>query len=307
VPDLRSGDVVGIFCSDVHFSLKAPLFRSAEPDWKEAMARPWSEITELQEKHGCPVIIAGDLFDRPDNPAELTNFALDVLPPCYAVPGQHDLMHHRYKDIHKTSYWTLVLAKRIITLDRVEHPIGFGVQKLNLFGFPWGDTLTPPAKTHSLALNVAVVHSYIWTPGNEYKDVPEEQRLREHAKKLTGYNASAWGDNHIGFINEKAKVCNCGSLMRRKLDEKDYKPFVGLLLEDGTWKRHFLDTSRDKFLAEEKMVATVTAETERARRFLDGLSKLHPSEFDFRKAVIRWMDKQQVSEEARIVVLACMD
>ena len=43
-------------------------------------------------------------------------------------------------------------------------------------------------------------------------------------------------------------IFNCGCLMRRKSDEIDYKPQIGLLLESGEIKLYFLNISKDKHL-----------------------------------------------------------
>ena len=57
-------EVLAIFLADIHLSLKAPLWRSAEPDWLGAQVRTLEEVRELHELHKCPVICAGDIFDR---------------------------------------------------------------------------------------------------------------------------------------------------------------------------------------------------------------------------------------------------
>jgi len=87
--------VLAILMADIHLSLKAPIWRSAEPDWLDAQARPLKEVKLLQDKYKCPVICAGDIFDRSrktadgwNAPAELINYAIEYLPDdMYAIPA----------------------------------------------------------------------------------------------------------------------------------------------------------------------------------------------------------------------------
>ena len=54
------------------------------------MQRSLEQIRDLQKEFDCPVICAGDIFDKWNSPPELINFAYDNLPEIYAIPGQHD-------------------------------------------------------------------------------------------------------------------------------------------------------------------------------------------------------------------------
>lgn len=253
-------------------------------------------------------MIAGDIFDKPDNPAELVNFVAETLPyGCFAVPGQHDLMYHRYKDIRKTSFWTLIQTDTITLLDAQSQPMGCGAGQLNLWGFPWKHDLCPMpdrAGAVHLHLDVAVAHAYVWTGITGYKDAPKEHHLRNRLAKLQGYDAIVTGDNHTPFT--VGNMCNVGSLLKRKLDERNHRPSVAILYSDGSWGRHFLDTSQDKYLEERVAKDTIRQEIRGAKKFIEQLKKLEPSELDFRQAVINWMEQTCASDEARQVVLACL-
>ena len=101
-------NIIAIFAADLHLSLKAPIWRSTEQDWFEAMLRPLVELRTLATLHNCPIVYAGDIFDKWNSPPELINFAIEHLPKGHAIPGQHDLPLHNYEDIRKSAYWTLV-------------------------------------------------------------------------------------------------------------------------------------------------------------------------------------------------------
>lgn len=71
---------IAILCSDLHFSSVPPVARSSEPSWFDAMKRQIDELKRVQEKHHCPIIVAGDVFDRWRETPELVNFLIDNLP-----------------------------------------------------------------------------------------------------------------------------------------------------------------------------------------------------------------------------------
>ncbi len=290
-------DVSGIHCSDLHLSLKAPVYRSNEPDWLEAQGRVLDQLQELVDRYDAPLVYAGDIFDRPDNPAELVNFALKRVPFGHAVPGQHDLLHHNYADRRKTSYWTLVEAGKIVNLEYgVPQPAGAMV----LHGFPWGFQHYSIQSAHSLALEVAVVHAYCWYNDASYKDAPKEQCMLDRAKLLEGYDAVIIGDNHKFF--QMNKYMNCGTLLRRKRDEADHQPCVGLLMSDGKWQRHLLDTSKDVYceVEEEKIQEPVNVEL-----FIKGLRALEKAPcYDYLQAVVQYMDAEATVPDVRQMVLS---
>lgn len=252
LPDVRSPYIVAICCSDIHLSHKPPIARSAEPDWYAAMQRPLDEIKALQEEYGrIPVICAGDIFDKYNPPPRLINFAMEHLPqPFFAVPGQHDLHHHNAEDIDDTAFATLCLAGKISLIPSGTLAWSLPDFPLRLFGFGWGDSLRPMPKGYDddKRLNVAVVHHYVWTQNFQHMGSLWEDHIVAIQNKLAGYNLCIFGDNHKGFLGTDLNSVNCGTLMRRKIDEIKYKPQVGLIRSDGIVIPHILDCSADKFI-----------------------------------------------------------
>lgn len=251
--DVRSSDIVAIVCSDIHLSHRAPVARSAEPDWYAAMARPLKELAALKKELQVPIFIVGDLFHKWNPPAELINWAFENLPGngvhgVYAIPGQHDLPFHRIEDIKKSGFWTLARAGWInnLTCDRLTFP-----DVMSFYPFPWGKKVTKPEDDCCLPA-VALIHAYCWSPGNSYAGAAEESRDSHWRSKLDGYVTGVFGDNHSGFWSPSESkgpsIFNCGGFMRRRIDEKEYRPRVGLLYANGLIKPYYLDTSEDKFI-----------------------------------------------------------
>lgn len=218
------------------------------------MAEYLGQLSDLQKANkGCPILCAGDVFDRWNSPPELINFAIKHLPAMYAVPGQHDLPLHSYADIRKSAYWTLVEAGKITNLKpHVVRPMTHN--QFWVVGFPWGHELKGVSDLTDYAAKavtkVALVHSYCWIEGKNFPGAPENKTAREQMARLKGFDIGVFGDNHKGFfvdMPDGRTAWNCGGFMRRKSDELDYAPAVGLLYPGKVTKRHLLDTSKDKF------------------------------------------------------------
>lgn len=303
-------NVRAIFVADLHLQAKAPLARSTEPDWFEAVARPLAEISGLALRYKAPVLYAGDIFDRWNAAPEVINFALAHLPPGYAVPGQHDLPNHNYDEIKRSAYWTLVEAGKLVNLPP-NHP--FEIYEwggLTVYGYPWGYEQIPLDGGDGDGLHVAIAHKFVYTKDTGYPGAPTDGQISACRQNLAGYDVAVFGDNHKGFtyrVKGGSLVFNCGGMMRRKIDERDYKPSIGLLHSDGTVTRHYLDTTQDKFVESteaEELVEKLLDMTE----FVAELRGLGTDDaLDFGTAIRRFLDSNRVSGRTRDLVLEASD
>ena len=299
--------VISILCSDIHLSLVSPVARSVEPDWLQAQGRVLNQLHELKKEHDCPIVVAGDVFDKWNVYPELINWTIDHLPVVYAVTGQHDLPLHSYDDLPKSAYWTLVKAKKIINLGPGE---SYSITKspLVLHGFPWGSVITPFCIGNDDGygdddIHLAVVHDYFWKTGKGFPGAPADKCLGAYSIRFQGYDAVVFGDNHNGFLvgTDEQFILNSGCLIRRKQDERKYKAQVGLLYEDGTIGIHYLDTSEDKWLDAEEEVEEL--ENAGLGEFLEELKQTDIESVDFQEEVKRFLLKNEVSSGAKKVIL----
>jgi len=276
------------------------------------MKRSLDQVQSLAVQYQVPILCAGDLFDHWKAPPELINFALVHLPDeMIAIPGQHDLPHHRMEDLHRSAFQTLVEAGKIkrvgsegisLTLKRNS----FTTESLDLYGFAWGQEITKPAPTGQ-GLRVALVHRYIWVKGHSYPNAPKDSRAGRSRKELTGYDVAIFGDNHLGFSWKlgSTQVFNCGSLMRRASDEISYRPQVGLIHLSGKVTRIHLDISQDSLQAT-KTKAEGTPDLE-LTEFLEELQQLAGTPLDFTEAMKQTLAKKKPRREVRDLILKAMD
>ena len=295
--------------SDLHLGDKAPVARSAEALWEEAQIVPLRQLRKYAERYKCPVLIAGDLFDRHAVLPWVVNMALKHLPDqCYAVSGQHDQPSHNLSDIRKSSYWTLVEAGKIVNLEPgrpVE--VQSNGRVLRLHGFPYGVPVRALARSHDLVIDVALVHDYIWAaPETAYKDAPIAKRLSKRFASLKGYDVAHFGDNHKGFVvMHDPVVFNAGAFQRRKADEKEYQPVIGLLLADGTVKRKKIDTSAERWIDNASDAEAVLGGS--SAEFVKELEQLGDAALDYAEAVKRRLLSGGITTEVREVVLRCLE
>lgn len=297
MPDLSA--TVAILCSDIHLSQNPPPARAGEPDWFAAMLRPLDEIRDLAAKTGSIIICAGDVFDHWRSSPELINWAIEYLPPMFAIPGQHDLPHHNYNDIKKSAYWTLVEAGKIKEL-------GTGITKcppMRMHAFPWGFPVKPLSSEQNGVLNVAVIHAYVWAKDHKYTGAPDDAHVSKFLPNLAGYDAVVFGDNHRHFHYHQ--IWNNGGLMRRKSDEADYKPCVGLLQADGSVIRHYLDINEDVFEKVRKEEEFVKVEG--IKEFMEELGTLQAHGLDFKAAIRRYVTDHTTSEAAKALLKDVLD
>ena len=208
VSDMRK-TVAFISISDPHFSHEAPKARAEKgKDWYGVMQKYLEQLAALKEKYKCEVVYAGDIFDTWQQPSELVNFVIKHMPRGYAIPGQHDLPHHRRSDIEKSPYWTLVKAGVLEDLAP-NCPVLIDRNTI-LHGFPWGAELTHCDRSlNPRALHVAIVHKYIWADDLvAYPGALSSQHVRAVLAAMGGFDVIVSGDNHRGWVyngrNEKA-------------------------------------------------------------------------------------------------------
>lgn len=297
---------IAVLCADIHLSLTAPVSR-ADKDWMETQASYLKQLRDIA--NGCPVLCAGDIFDRWNTPAELISFAFEHLPDkMVCIPGQHDLPEHRIDQMHRSGYGVLKQAHKITDLSGGAF---WSTPDLMVHGFGWGESILPypwwTSGEYGKIIRVVLVHRYCWIPSsNPVPDAPIENRADRLYSEVKSYQVAVFGDNHQGFLRPDpvCTVINCGTLLRRKRDEISYQPSVGILYDNGKVKRMRLDTSVDAFhegVSEKEEVPF------NMREFVKRLEGLGEHGLDFRETVERYLENEDVSEEVKRIVLQALE
>jgi hypothetical protein len=299
--------VIAVAVADLHLSSEPPLFRSNEPDWWSAQQRPLDQLKELSALHGgAPILCAGDVLNRWRETPELISWAIRNLPVMYSIPGQHDLPYHRYEDIRKSAYWTLVEAGRLIDLKPGQaHPVSDGLQ---VVGFPWGSKVTPPPRAIT-GLSVALVHGFCWAKGAGYPGAPRDAWIGAWGVRLEGYDFGVIGDNHRPCAYEYGgtHVLVPGSLMRLTSAQRRHRPRAYLLWSDGDYSTEYLDTVKDVCLNEEEAPESEAREAVDAARILSTIAELKQERADFLETCKRLMEQIGVAEGVREKIMRSIE
>jgi hypothetical protein len=177
-----------------------------------------------------------------------------------------------------------------------------------IYPYPYGFEVQPPIdKPANIMQHIALIHGYAWTEKTGHQGATEETRYGSWMKKLKGYDAAIFGDNHKPFIvkgNDKIPwISNCGTFMRRHSDEKDIKPRVTLLHTDNQISIHYLDTSKDLFFDAGEAVSRLEKNLEiDLGDFAEELGKLYSEKLDFAKIVLRWIEHNKPPEAVRVLL-----
>lgn len=307
---------IAILCGDIHLSHNAPKNRAEKKrNWYRAMAQSLYGLRVYQEKHKCPIIMAGDIFDKWDSPAELINFAIKEMPDeVHAIPGQHDLPNHRHDLIHKSAYWTLVESGAIDNIPTGESYV-FTPEKLDVIAYPWNVPLSPYGGDcpHKDFTKLAVIHRYCYRRGNSnhgstgYVGAPQAAEVQEQVKKLGGFDAAVFGDNHLqwSYKDDNINVVNCGTFMRRSIKDKDITPNIALLYSNGRIHVDAIETD-DKWL-DVPVNEEVTQNTEEITKFVHKLLKAETDSINFREIVEKACAKKGVSQEVKEIILESLE
>lgn len=305
--------LVAVSASDLHLSVKPPPFRSLEEDWISTQVgylkqlRKLTEIKTGLDRRIIPCLIPGDLFDRWNAPHEIVNIAMQFLPEkVIAIPGNHDLVDHRYDQMSRTAYGVLVESGRIV--NAAPHKpimIEDGSVPIRVWGFPCGFKVCSIKSPCDFCLEVAMVHSYIWASERTgYPGALEEQKLPSYRKEVGCFTVAIFGDNHKGFLAEAKDQCtvlNCGTFMIRKSDERGYKPAVGLIYSDGSVERYFLDTSKDKYLEDSEILKAL--ELAEDHGFIEGLMSLYDKAMDVEECYRRAVESEKMPDAVKSLIL----
>lgn len=322
---------IAITVSDVHFSPKPPSARSAEPDWFEAMDRPWRQIKKLQKEYSdsaldpIPILIPGDIFHHWNMPPELISFVMGVLPErVYAIAGNHDLYGHNYSELKKSAYFTLMKAGKITNLELgkpLELTEGLPIPlRLRGYAYPFNDEINhcPEAnQSAALCIEVALVHRYCWLPERgDHPQAKPEDRAERLQKSMKGFDVVLFGDNHIPFRLKGSPgdaynlptLINCGCLIPRRSMEKDITPSAWLIYSDGSTGRVKLDCSADKWL-DLQTIPEFATETmaDFDNDFIDALGEMRDAAEKFITAVHRFMDNNKIPPAIRKLVLGATE
>jgi hypothetical protein len=203
-----------ILCGYFHLRETIPVCRT-DDFWTTQWVKV-AFIKGLQQRYGCPVIHAGDLYDHWKPSPLLLSMAIGYLPERFmTIYGNHDLPQHSLDLAGKCGVNTLKEAGKLEVLNTCHWGTVPGEGSLH---FPTG-----PGR-HMLVWHVMTWQGRIPWPG--CTDPSAMQILRKHPNCdliLTGHNHKTFVEEFKGRL-----LVNPGSLTRHDADQIDHRPCVFL-------------------------------------------------------------------------------
>lgn len=210
----------GILTADFHLQESVPVCRT-DDFWNTQWIK-LDFISELQKKHNCPVIHAGDLFDWWKASPMLLSKTIEHLPKRFlTVYGNHDVPQHNIELFYKSGVYTLKQAG-VLEIFQTCH---------------WLEEPTKPSWQgtwcENTDLNILVWHvmTYQGKPPWTGCTAPMGAKL---LRKYPEYDLIVTGDNHKPFVekHEGRLLVNPGSIFRTTASQMDHKPRVYLWFAD---------------------------------------------------------------------------
>lgn len=265
----------------------------------------------MLDTESAQVIIAGDIFHdgwRTNKCSpELINFCIDNFRisgrKIYAIPGQHDLPHHRFSDIHKSVYWTLTKCKSLTDISNTWTDMI--ATNMRFYGIPWEGEIDK--RKHEDMFKIAVLHRYIWREGHVHPGADNRDNVHCVVSDLErlGYTHGIAGDNHSGFLEGNFLVP--GAFYRSRADEKDYKPAIGAVYEDGSICRYCLNVSNDEFVNDEELAILLTKGGIDTTELIECLEDYKKVSTDFFDMVQYYAKKNRASENVKRILTEIKD
>jgi len=209
-----------ILMSDVHLRMDIPVCREEE----EFLTAQWNKlqfVKDLQEKHDCPVLCAGDLFHHWKPSPYLLSKTMEHLPAHFkTIYGQHDLPQHSLLLQDKSGVFALKTARALELLP----------------GAHWGEKPKRSSMEY-LAMtrirNILVWHKMTYQGKKPWPGCVD-LRAGSLLRKYPEYDLILTGDNHKAFVeqHEGRVLVTPGSLMRQLADQDEFRPRVYLWYAD---------------------------------------------------------------------------
>jgi DNA repair exonuclease SbcCD nuclease subunit len=283
-----------ILSADWHVRESIPTCRT--DDFPATLWRKIKYVADLAEKHGCFVMLAGDVFHHWKPSPNLLRMCMEHFPfGVHAVYGQHDLPQHNWNLREKSGLAALEASRTVEILPTCSWGQEFEIDGQFIYSFEIG------------ARKILVWHKMVWQ-GKRLWPGQEDPSAIALLKKYPEYDLILTGDNHKPFVekHEGRLLVNPGSLTRQSAEQIDRTPRVYCYnAESNTVWPEYLPIENDavsRLHLEERV--------ERENRIEAFISKLE-GEWDaglsFEANLRRFLEANKVLDSTKAIIYKSMD
>ena len=309
---------------DIHLTDKQP--KNRKDDYVSAQREKFISILEKAAEEDCQAVLSpGDLFDHHIAYDKLKAGWISLLrthkeyPDIIAVPGQHDLRYHT-SPINNTPMGVLEAAG-VLTVIKDENPLVYPFKKVScIYGAGWNKDI-PKIKDEQLSggVNILLTHRKV-IKDKELWPGQEEFVRANYLLRSTKFDLIVTGDNHqsfryvIGKGKQRRWLINCGSLMRKNIDQNNHKPCFWIYdTETKEAVQHLIQVAPFEKIFD---LSTAKEEKEKNEKLEVFIKKLGESEgndkikgLDFKKNLITKLNKNKkiIHPETRSIIERMME
>ena len=283
--------VDAILTADWHLRESQPLCRT-DDFWMTQ----WGKITyisNLQKKHDCPVLHAGDLFHFWKPSPNLISNAIRYLPKKFkTVYGNHDLPAHRLEELYRSGVYTLHTAE---VLDAWE---------AGSWGWDMDKSCLPLEHEYTYGRKIFVWHKFVWMGEKPYPQAREEDRVENimEIEKLKEFDVILTGDHHKSFSythTDGRLLVNAGQITRQVANAKP--PCIWLYNADEN-EAEYHELSHVKEHVSRVHLDLAREKSDKLEAFIEGLS----DDFDFGPTYLenlrRYMEVNRIPDKVQKIV-----
>jgi len=292
-----------IFSADWHSRSTIPSCRI--DNYLKAQERKYIFIAALSEKYSCPILIAGDVGNKPEWKNWLLSYWIIFTSltnqKIYVVPGQHDLPDHELERWKHSGLGVLSSSDVLRVMIYKVEVIKKAERYISISPCPFGERI--PRKGQIWDRNILVMHKMV------IKDKPlwPEQVARTgkyFLKKYPMYDVILSGDNHNPFVTkyEGRILVNPGSLMRMTVDQKNHRPRVYLYYaKTNTVLPIFLPIQKN--VVSKKHISKKKERQKRVKAYIRYLRKQYEIGLSFKKNILEYLEKNKIRKSIKKIIL----
>jgi DNA repair exonuclease SbcCD nuclease subunit len=262
-------------------------------------------ITSLQDKYGCPVVNAGDLFDKWKPSPYLLSKVMEHLPNQFlSIYGQHDLPEHNFKLRYKSGIRTLETAFKLQTLGKYTNLTHL---KFCVYGCNWKES--PVSDVNPNIINVLVWHTFTYQ-GKEPWPGCTDPKAKTLLRKYPQFDLILTGDNHTPFVEEfeGRLLVNPGSIMRMDADQINHRPRVYLwYAETNTVEPVYIPINPAIDVISREHLEHKKQRDKRINAFIDRLDNDWKVELSFENNLKAFQQQNKVDEQVMGIIYKSLE
>ena len=280
-----------ILTADKHLREDIPVCRT--DDYVQAQ---WDKIqfeNQLAEKYGCPILDAGDVFNKWKPSPWLIREAVERLGGNrITIPGNHDLPNHSLESYEKSGLSVL----ESVDIYTVLKNNCLKEKEFNVCGISYGQAGNWNRADDNKS--ILLLHQMVWQgkklpyPGAEN----EGNEVTELLKKYPEFDLIVTGHNHQTFVQEyKGRLLvNPGSMMRSTTDQMDFKPSLFLWYADTNKVEQVFYPIKQGVITREHIEKREEQDA-RLQAFVQGLKQDAEIGLGFERNLEQFMNKNNIS------------